>query len=119
MAAHLVDFVVVQERPADPEAGHVSRAGPLDVPVAGGHGGVFLVEHGIEDRLACRRGGRSRHRDASTSASSSGPVGRHSGTVSIPVVMRPMFPRLPMTASRLERRKPVYTCPAQPSPWRP
>jgi hypothetical protein len=31
----------------------------------------------------CSRGGHSRHPDASTSASSSGPVGRHNVTVSI------------------------------------
>lgn len=56
LAAHPVDFVVVQERPADLEASHIARAGLPDVPVAGDLGGVFLVEHRVEDRLARQPG---------------------------------------------------------------
>lgn len=51
LTAHLVDLVLAQEGPADPEARHVSRAGLLDVPIASDHGGVLLIEHRVEDRL--------------------------------------------------------------------
>src|SRR6185312_5375526 len=56
LAAYLVDFVIVQERPADLETSHVARAGLPDVPVAGDHGGVFLVEHRVEDRMCAAFG---------------------------------------------------------------
>jgi hypothetical protein len=41
LAADLMDFVLVQERPADLEASHIARARLPDVPVAGDLGGVF------------------------------------------------------------------------------
>ena len=51
LAADLVNRVVLQERPQDPESGDVPGARVRDVPIAGDLGGVFLVEDGIEDGL--------------------------------------------------------------------
>ena len=59
------------------EAGYITSAVVLRVPIAGDLQSVFLVCNGIDMGCSGKRGGNSFHPDASINASSLGPTGRY------------------------------------------